>query len=289
MTEQLAEPDGPPARTLPREPDPPAFLVTKEHRKFVEFVEACRRDRYIGVCYGPPGVGKTLSARTYAHADSIQPYLATRWHYTAREQPPAPPPDLDSTRTAMWTPGVTTTPRQMTSQVSGAVHDLHHAIEDLYRPEDEIIRRGGSPSFTELLIVDEADRLKTPGLEHLRDVYDRHDLGLVLIGMPGLERRLARYPQLYSRVGFAHRYQPLSTAELTFVLTHHWQRLGLTLSAEDFTDAEAIAAVARITGGNFRLIHRLFAQVQRILAINDLHIITREVVETARERLVIGT
>ena len=70
------------------------------------------------------------------------------------------------------------------------------------------------------------------------------------------------------------------------MLAHHWHKLGLNLSAEDFTDAEAVAAVARITGGNFRLIQRLFAQIQRVLEINELRTVTREVVETARETLV---
>ena len=52
-------------------------------------------------------------------------------------------------------------------------------------------------------------------------------IGLILIGMPGIEKRLARYPQLYSRVGFVHHYRPLSTDELALVLARHWPELQL--------------------------------------------------------------
>ena len=79
----------------------------------------------------------------------------------------------------------------------------------------------------------------------------------MLIGMPGFERQLARYPQLYSRIGFAHHYLPLDAKDLRPVLTEYWYRLGLVFNPEHEPDVEALMSIVRITGGNFRLIERL--------------------------------
>jgi DNA transposition AAA+ family ATPase len=266
----------------------PSFLITKEYRRFVEFCEACRRDRYIGLCYGPPGVGKTLSARHYAQWDRIEAAHA-RWESLSR----VVPTEVADCHIVFYTPPVANTPRG----IAHAVEARCAMLTDLVAAARGRLDATGPDAVawalveqTELLIVDEADRLKMAGLEQLRDLYDRDTFGgMVLLGMPGLEKRLARYPQLYSRVGFAHTFRPLSPEEMQFVLAHHWTVLGLTLDGTDFTDSEAMAAIIRITGGNFRLLQRLFAQIGRLLTLNGLHTLTKEVVEAARECLLIGT
>ena len=72
--------------------------------------------------------------------------------------------------------------------------------------------------------------------------------------MPCIEKRLARYPQLYSRIGFAHEYRPLTPEELTAVLTRRHPTADT--AADGIARATTIAAIVRITGGNFRLVDR---------------------------------
>ncbi len=262
-------------------PDDP-FVTTKEYRRFAEFLDAVRRYRYIGLCHGAPGVGKTVSARRYACWDTLEPLLRDPFWSVA------PARALLVNGAIFYTPTVTNAPTTIARHLDRLSQSLTWAIEDHLALDADDPSPLPRSNRTELIIVDEADRLKLPSLEQLRDIYDRTDTGLVLIGMPGIEKRLARYPQLYSRVGFVHHYRTLSAEEMQFILATKWGQLGLALAPDDFADTEAVAAVARITGGNFRLIQRLFTQIERILRINGLRLITKEVVEAARENLVIG-
>jgi hypothetical protein len=78
----------------------------------------------------------------------------------------------------------------------------------------------------------------------------------------------------------------LSTArQVRRLLTKGWTPPGVRLP--EF-GPEAVTSVIRITGGNFRLFERLLTQIERITEINKSTQVSKEVVEAARESLVIG-
>ena len=81
-------------------------------------------------------------------------------------------------------------------------------------------------------------------------------------------------------------HRPLSASEIRQLLGQHWTPPGVKLPG-DAIDTVAAASIIRITGGNFRLLNRLLTQVERILEINALPLVTKQVVEAARENLVI--
>jgi len=66
-------------------------------------------------------------------------------------------------------------------------------------------------------------------------------------------------------------------------------KLNLEFKPDEFADHEAMAAILRVTNGNFRLLSRLFMQIDRIMKLNQIKIITQEVVLAAKECLLIGT
>ena len=55
-------------------------------------------------------------------------------------------------------------------------------------------------------------------LEQVRSIFDKSEVGMVLIGMPGIEKRMARFPQFYSRIGFVHEFRALAADEVNSLL-----------------------------------------------------------------------
>ena len=92
------------------------------------------------------------------------------------------------------------------------------------------------PDPTALLVIDEADRLKVAGREQVRNIFDHAGIDLVLIEIPGIEKRLASYPQFYSRIGFVHEFRPLAAKEIRQLLEQCWTPPGVHLPRSNFRE-----------------------------------------------------
>src|SRR5947209_550744 len=274
---------------------PSDFVMTNEYQRFAEFCDACRRYGYIGLCYGSPGVGKTLSARYYANWDKVGAYVANP--HTAKTDIA----QVAGSQTVFYTPEVVNSPRRIDEDIWRLRQGLYAMLMTVLDQEEHLLqetfgkerrakrylelhdfdgndpraktliktgltlqelsviyrqKRATASDPTTLLLIDEADRLKTAALEQVRDIFDQGGLGVVLIGMPGIEKRLSRYPQLYSRVGFVHAFRPLSEAQVRKLFQQKWMPSGVKLPKKGVVDEGALAAIIRVTGGNFRLLHR---------------------------------
>ena len=126
------------SQAIPERIDRPASVIveTLEHRRFAEFCDACRRYRYIGLCYGSPGVGKTLSARHYANWEKVQAY----WNHQSRTK--ATLKEVSKGSVAFYTSPVVELAQAIWSVTSRRLCLLHHAaIERARRYEDARMKR----------------------------------------------------------------------------------------------------------------------------------------------------
>jgi hypothetical protein len=185
------------------------FVETLQHRRFVEFCDSCRRYRYIGLCYGPPSVGKTLSARQYSHWDQVK--ATDCWQADIVVEAPV-------WDTVFYTPPVVNTPGGVDTEINRSrdrlkqfarqpirfeaakelksirqrdkdymaaalhTHDwLAEPIPDLQPTYTQVAKeysvkeqKIGDP--TTLILVDEADRLRMASLEQVRSIFDAGDI-----------------------------------------------------------------------------------------------------------------
>jgi hypothetical protein len=112
------------------------FVETLEHRRFTEFCDACSRYCYIGLCYGAPGVGKTLSAGRYSRWDIVK--QIDPWRKVRSVSMEA----LTGLNTIFYTPPIINTPRQIEDDIQRLRDRLKRlAFEPLRQEEDQQLRR----------------------------------------------------------------------------------------------------------------------------------------------------
>lgn len=273
------------------------FIETKEYKKFAEFCDSCAKYKYIGICHGTPGVGKTVAAKHYSNWNNTEKFITSIPYCRGKWVKEIPEAIVDASTLFVTAPTIRVSSIHDTLNQYGI--NLNLAKAGYFHQSATLTKNEKNSLFSEytgkglynevkLIIVDEVDRLKTQTIEILRDIYDQNNIGMVFIGMPGIEHRLSRYPQLYSRVGFLHEYKKMTSTEIKFILEHKWKELGLSVTYENYDNYEAINSIIKLSNGNFRLVQRLFSQIERIMEINKLQTVTTEVVQTARESLIIG-
>jgi hypothetical protein len=87
---------------------------------------------------------------------------------------------------------------------------------------------------------------------------------------------------------FSQRLQRPPPVDPTYFKTFELYEARKKAISDPTTLIIVIAKLIRMTGGNFRLLTRILTQIERVLDVNQLRTISTEVVEAARDGLVIG-
>lgn len=85
---------------------------------------------------------------------------------------------------------------------------------------------------TTLILVDEADPLHMNSLEQIRSIFDEGTAGLVLICMPGIEKRIAPAFRNSTRASAFFMSPSLDAEQVQTLLESKWAPVGVNLPDE---------------------------------------------------------
>jgi DNA transposition AAA+ family ATPase len=261
-----------------KDPKVPFYVESTAFRTFFELCQACREQKEIGLIHGRPGVGKTEAALRYSSWTLVERNLALKYGQ------PIEPEKLSTLDTLYFKPSITVSPQKLKSELCltrNRFCDAKGKALSWHSPQN-----WDQSGQVGLLILDEAHRLKYQALEELRDLQERWDVGIVLIGDPGMEMNLPRMFHFADRVRYAEPFDPLSRTEVYEYTKKQTEINGIPEPAPEVREAIAIC-----TKGNPRTLGHFFALIQKILKINDdiVQEITPDVIETARELMLVGS
>ena len=252
------------------------FVDTKAYQFFVDLCEFCRAAHVVGVCSGATGVGKTLAARRVCQWDIIEPRLPRHGVSHSGLTPCGLMP-----RAAFYMPPATISPKRLEQDIAllrwevQSLCDAGSSEQTMALPLSGFIR----PDQLELLIIDEVNRLDSDELEVLRDVFERGQMGMVLIGRPGIDRKVRAVPPLAGRVGMRYVFEGLQEQEVLQLLQQYVQGRAVEIAPQ------VASAIIERAKGSFQKVRLLLLQIEYLLGINELSEVTMGVVDLACEQV----
>ena len=236
------------------------FIVTRQVKEVASVCNALIESRDMGIIYGEPGVGKSITAS----------HITEKW-------------------TKKGSLRVIYTEADVGSTAVGIAKKLLNLITDL-RPANaadaaRIIENLSSKQQFDLIIVDEAERLNQRCLEMLRSIYDRTKIPVLLIGMTDLLRHLRSHKKFYSRISIAFHYEPLSYQQLSEYLG---QLHPLLKDIDSVLEKELLDFIYQYSRGEFRRIIQMVKQAERVRRVNQHPVLSLSVFEAASKLMLRG-
>jgi DNA transposition AAA+ family ATPase len=174
----------------------PGFLMTPSAASIMDTLEFAQHAPDMVLITGAPGVGKTMTIEAYAEGSP------NVWVLTADAS--------------------IATPRQVLVEVADLCGVLDRGRASANRLSSILTRRligsGG------LIIVDEAQKLKTEAMDQLRALHDRAQIGIALVGNNTVKTRLEggsrgeEFAQLFSRIGMRVNRQKPTKRDVAILL-----------------------------------------------------------------------
>lgn len=206
------------------------FIKTSIVKHIFEIATTCHVENEIGVCYGNAGLGKTFAVKRFAIENPGVILIEADLGYS--------PKVLFSELH-----------KKLGFDGTGTVHEMFLNIV-------EKLKYSGR-----LIIIDEAEHLPYKSLELIRRIYDKANIGILLVGMKRLINNLkganGQYAQIYSRVGIV--------TELTKLTNNDEEAIIRSLIPKYKFSFKTISDASK---GNTRILTKLLVRAIRIVQFN---------------------
>lgn len=224
------------------------FVNTSVVEDVYDIARICHVDGEIGVCCGEPGVGKTYAVKKYAIENADVILIEADLGYTTKVL-------FSEIHKKIGFDGLGTT---------------HNMLQDIVTK----LKSSGR-----LIIIDEAEHLPYKALDLVRRIYDKANVGILLVGMPRLIMNLRgekrQYAQLFSRVGITTKLTGLTQADMREII-----RSVLPESKEVYKSLYESCV------GNTRVLVKLLVRAIKLAQINNTKI-DKEIINASINQIII--